>query len=355
MEVYLVGGAVRDELLGRPVTDRDWVVVGADPQQMLALGYTQVGRDFPVFLHPETHEEYALARTERKSGPGHRGFEVHAGAEVTLEQDLARRDLTINAIARTPQGQIIDPFNGERDLREQRLRHVSEAFSEDPLRVLRVARFAAQLPGFTVASETQTLLRHIVETGGLRELPAERVCQELSKLLEKQVPVAPFFQTLARIPALSDWFPEMQSQQPEVPAELVDVDLRYAALCWSLPADAVATLGRRLRVSTRRLRVSGQVARYGALLTNWQRADAELLCAALQALAAFKDPQWMLQAPAVIAACSGKDLAPLADAVTYLNRHVTTAELQARGLSGPALGQALAAARADALKQCQHQ
>ncbi len=353
MEVFLVGGAVRDELLGKPVTDRDWVVVGANPEQMLALGYTQVGRDFPVFLHPETHEEYALARTERKSGPGHRGFEVHAGADVTLEQDLARRDLTINAIARTTQGKLIDPFDGERDLRNQCLRHVSDAFSEDPLRVLRVARFAAQLPGFAVVPETQTLLRNIVKAGGLRELPAERVCQELSKLLEKQVPVGPFFDVLATIPALEDWFPELQGQQPEVPAEVVDVDLRYAALCWQLTGDAATALGERLKVSSRRLRLSGHVARYGALLTAWPRADAGLLCAALQALGAFKDARWMQQAPAVIAACSGKDLTPLIDAVAYVNRQVTTAQLQARGLSGPAFGQALAAARTDVLKQCQ--
>jgi tRNA nucleotidyltransferase (CCA-adding enzyme) len=165
MKVYEVGGAVRDSLLGLPASDRDWVVVGATPQQMVDAGYRPVGRDFPVFLHPESGEEYALARTERKSAPGYRGFAFHAAADVTLEQDLARRDLSINAIARAPDGTLIDPFGGARDLQRRVLRHVSDAFTEDPVRLLRVARLAARFADFTVAAETEALLRRIVDAG----------------------------------------------------------------------------------------------------------------------------------------------------------------------------------------------
>jgi tRNA nucleotidyltransferase (CCA-adding enzyme) len=179
MKIYAVGGAVRDELLGRPVADRDYVVVGATPDQMLALGYKPVGRDFPVFLHPETHEEYALARTERKSGRGYHGFEFHAAPGVTLEQDLARRDLTINAIAKDDAGHVIDPFNGEADLRAGRLRHVGPAFVEDPVRLLRVARFAARFD-FEIAPETLLLMREMVANGEVDALVPERVWQELA-------------------------------------------------------------------------------------------------------------------------------------------------------------------------------
>lgn len=174
--VYEVGGAVRDELLGLPVKDRDYVVVGATPEEMERLGFKPVGKDFPVFLHPVTHEEYALARTERKSGPGYKGFTVHAEPDVTLEEDLARRDLTINAIARDEHGSVIDPFGGVRDLRAGVLRHVSPAFAEDPVRVLRVARFAARF-GFAVAPETAALMRAMSAGGEVDALVPERVWQ----------------------------------------------------------------------------------------------------------------------------------------------------------------------------------
>src|SRR3954470_12234340 len=164
MKVYTVGGAVRDELLGLPVEDRDYVVVGATPEEMIALGYRPVGKDFPVFLHPETHEEYALARTERKSGRGYKGFTVHAAPEVTLEEDLRRRDLTINAMAKAEDGTIVDPFSGRQDLKKKVLRHVSEAFVEDPVRILRTARFAARF-GFSIAPETMTLMKRMVDSG----------------------------------------------------------------------------------------------------------------------------------------------------------------------------------------------
>ena len=187
MQTSLVGGAVRDALLGLAVKDRDWVVVGADAAAMLAQGYQPVGRDFPVFLHPETHEEYALARTERKTGKGYAGFTFHANKSVTLEQDLMRRDLTINAMAQDKDGRIIDPFGGQADLRDKILRHVSPAFAEDPVRILRTARFAARY-GFNVAEETMTLMKQMVADGEADALVAERVWQELAKGLMEQQP-----------------------------------------------------------------------------------------------------------------------------------------------------------------------
>ena len=185
MNTYLVGGAVRDALLGLPVKDRDWVVVGATPEAMAEAGYRPVGRDFPVFLHPETHEEHALARTERKSGPGYRGFVFDTDPSVTLEEDLSRRDLTINAIARRGNGELVDPYGGVRDVERRVLRHVSDAFVEDPVRVLRVARFAARLApfGFRVAEETRALMRRMVADGEVAHLVAERVWQELEGAL----------------------------------------------------------------------------------------------------------------------------------------------------------------------------
>jgi tRNA nucleotidyltransferase (CCA-adding enzyme) len=187
MKIYQVGGAVRDRLLGIAHGDRDWVVVGATPEQMLAQGYTPVGRDFPVFLHPVTHEEYALARTERKSAPGYRGFVIHADPAVTLEEDLHRRDLTINAIAEDEHGRLIDPFGGEADLRAGVLRHVCDAFAEDPVRILRLARFAARWPHFRVAPQTMVLAARMVEQGEVDALVPERVWQELSRgLMEAQ-------------------------------------------------------------------------------------------------------------------------------------------------------------------------
>jgi tRNA nucleotidyltransferase (CCA-adding enzyme) len=187
VKIYAVGGAVRDRLLGRPVADQDYVVVGSTPEQMEQLGYRPVGRDFPVFLHPQTHEEYALARTERKTARGYKGFEIQASPEVTLEQDLARRDLTINAIARDDIGNIIDPYHGVADLRAGILRHVSQAFVEDPVRVLRVARFTARF-GFTIAPETLKLMREMVRNGEVDHLVAERVWQELSRGLMEDKP-----------------------------------------------------------------------------------------------------------------------------------------------------------------------
>jgi tRNA nucleotidyltransferase (CCA-adding enzyme) len=212
MRTYLVGGAVRDKLLGRPVVDHDHVVVGARPEDMLSRGYRPVGKDFPVFLHPETSEEYALARTERKSGRGYHGFVVHAEPDVTLEQDLARRDLTINAIAEDEAGQLVDPYGGARDIEQRLLRHVSPAFVEDPVRLLRVARFAARFAplGFTVADETMALLQQMVRDGEVDHLVPERVWAETRKALSEAQPSA-FLRVLRASGALAVLFPEVDA------------------------------------------------------------------------------------------------------------------------------------------------
>jgi tRNA nucleotidyltransferase (CCA-adding enzyme) len=208
MQAYCVGGAIRDELLGLPVRDRDWVVVGATPEQMLVSGFKPVGRDFPVFLHPQTREEYALARTERKTSPGYAGFVFHAAPSVTLAEDLARRDLTINAIAKTADGRLIDPYGGREDLEKKILRHVSPAFAEDPVRILRLARFAARFTAFSVAPETQDLMRQMVVQGEVDALVAERVWQELAKGLQESQP-SRMFEVLRNCGALARLLPEL--------------------------------------------------------------------------------------------------------------------------------------------------
>jgi len=212
MEVYLVGGAVRDELLNYPVYERDWVVVGSTPEELLALGYQQVGKDFPVFLHPKTHDEYALARTERKKGHGYTGFEVHCDSAVTLTEDLLRRDLTVNAIARDASGNLVDPYGGQKDIEQRVLRHVSDAFVEDPLRVFRTARFAARYAhlGFTVAPETLALMTDIVAQGELAHLPAERIWIELERALRERNPDV-FIRVLRACDALKAVLPEIEA------------------------------------------------------------------------------------------------------------------------------------------------
>ena len=209
LKIYSVGGAVRDELLGLPVNDHDWVVVGSTPEDMVARGYKPVGKDFPVFLHPQKHEEYALARTERKTAPGYRGFAIHAAPDVTLEQDLLRRDFTINAIARDQDGKLIDPYNGIADLRAGILRHVSSAFSEDPVRILRAGRFVARF-GFNIAPETLSLMRAMVANGEVDALVPERVWQELSRGLMEKVP-SRFFFTLRDCGVLEKILPEVDA------------------------------------------------------------------------------------------------------------------------------------------------
>ena len=217
LKIYCVGGAVRDRLLGLPVQDHDWVVVGSTPEEMAARGYQPVGKDFPVFLHPQTHEEYALARTERKTAPGYKGFAIHAAPDVTLEQDLLRRDFTVNAIAEDTDGKLIDPYGGVADLRAGILRHVSPAFGEDPVRILRAARFVARF-GFTIAPETMELMRSMVNNGEVNALVAERVWQELARGLMEKTP-SHFFTTLRSCGALAKILPEVDAlfgvPQPE--------------------------------------------------------------------------------------------------------------------------------------------
>jgi len=253
MKTYLVGGAVRDQLLNFSYHEKDWVVVGATPKQMLAAGYQQVGKDFPVFLHPDTHEEYALARTERKTAPGYYGFQIHASPNVTLEEDLQRRDLTINAIARSENGKLIDPCHGIDDIKNKLLRHISPAFAEDPVRILRVARFAARYAhlGFTVADETLQLMRKMVSNGEVDALVPERVWQEMRRALGEKTPTV-FIETLRQCGALARIIPELDrlfgvpqpvEHHPEIDAGIhtllvleqacrlsKDVDVRLAAL-----------------------------------------------------------------------------------------------------------------------------
>ena len=228
MKTYIVGGAVRDQLLGLPVQDRDHVVVGATPKKLLALGYTPVGKDFPVFLHPVTREEYALARTERKTAPGYRGFVFHASDEVPLEEDLRRRDLTINAMAQDEAGNLIDPFGGKNDLHNRVFRHVSDAFAEDPVRVLRVARFAARFPDFSIAPETGALMRQMVEHGETDALVSERVWQELARGLMERHP-SRMFTVLRGCGALARILPELDAlwgvPQPEVHHPEIDTGI----------------------------------------------------------------------------------------------------------------------------------
>ena len=235
MEIYLVGGAVRDKLLGLPVIEKDWVVIGETPESMVKQGFRPVGKDFPVFLHPQSHDEYALARTERKTAPGYKGFAVHASPEVTLEQDLIRRDLTINAMAMTPQGQLIDPYGGQQDLEKRIFRHISPAFAEDPVRILRVARFAARYRhlGFALAEETRQLMQSMVEAGEVDYLVPERVWAELFKALNERSPSA-FFYTLKDCAALEKIFPEINClfgvPQPEKYHPEIDTGL-HSMLC----------------------------------------------------------------------------------------------------------------------------
>jgi len=313
MRIYRVGGSVRDELLGRPLADRDYVVVGATPDELLARGFRPVGRDFPVFLHPQTHEEYALARTERKTGRGHQGFSFHTAPGVSLEEDLARRDLTINAMARADDGTLIDPFGGAKDLRAGVLRHVSPAFAEDPLRVLRVARFAARF-GFAVAPETEAIMRAIAAGGELAALTAERVWQELARALLEATP-SRFFAALRRCGALSQLFPEVDALfgLPRRAGKDAEIDagvhcmraldhvaaageplpIRYAVLASNLgqpasgrarPGDRVAQSVRRAATLSRRLKAPAdcrELARLAARYGPAVHRAAELAPAAL--------------------------------------------------------------------------
>jgi tRNA nucleotidyltransferase (CCA-adding enzyme) len=281
VKAYIVGGAVRDELLGLPVKDRDWVVVGATPEEMVAKGFKPVGKDFPVFLHPVTKEEYALARTERKSGRGYKGFTVHAAPDVTLEDDLRRRDLTVNAIAKDENGKLIDPFRGEEDLRQGVLRHVSEAFAEDPVRILRVARFAARF-NFPVHKTTAALMRKMVASGETDHLVAERVWQEFAKGLMEAHPQRMF--EVLRSSGLK-LLPE-----PKFPLK-GGLPVRFALLAWPLEEKAVEALCKRLRApnEVRELALLGCRNRVG--LRAAPQASAAALLELLKRTDALRRPE----------------------------------------------------------------
>jgi tRNA nucleotidyltransferase (CCA-adding enzyme) len=330
MKIYTVGGAVRDELLGLPVADRDYVVVGATAEQMAALGYKPVGKDFPVFLHPQTHEEYALARTERKTARGYHGFAFHAASDVTLEQDLARRDLTINAIAKAEDGTLIDPFNGVRDLKAGVLRHVSAAFAEDPVRILRLARFAARF-GFAIADETLHLMRSMVASGEADALVAERVWQELSRGLMEKKP-SRMFEALRACGALARVLPEVDAlwgvpqraeHHPEIDtgvhvmmvvdyaaSQAYALDVRFAALMHDLgkgttpreewprhhgheerSVGLVAALCERLRVPTECRDLALVMARHHGTLHRAAELRPGTIVDLLQSADAYRKPQ----------------------------------------------------------------
>jgi tRNA nucleotidyltransferase (CCA-adding enzyme) len=402
LEIYLVGGAVRDALLGIEPRDRDWVVVGATPGQMAALGYQPVGKDFPVFLHPQSKEEYALARTERKTAPGYHGFTFHASPEVTLEEDLVRRDLTINAMAQDTEGRIIDPFHGREDLQNGRLRHVSEAFVEDPVRILRIARYAARYAsrGFHIAHETHALMQRMVENGEVDTLVAERVWQELEGSLGEESP-ARFFEVLHHCGALARLFPELDAlfgvPQPkahhpeedsgihtlmvlEQAAKLSpDSRVRFAALVHDLgkgttPADEwpkhIAHEARGVplvEALCERLRVPREYRELAVLVTrehlNYHRV-AELrpatLLKLLERLDAFRRPerleQFLLACEADSRGRAGFEGCHFEQPAIFRRayheaRQITAREVVERGFSGKAVGEELRHLRVNAIMQ----
>lgn len=407
MKRYIVGGAVRDGLLGRPVNDRDWVVVGTTPEAMRAAGYTPVGKDFPVFLHPATHEEHALARTERKTAPGYRGFVVHADPNVTLEDDLRRRDLTINAMAQDEQGALIDPYGGRRDLADKVLRHVSEAFVEDPVRILRLARFAARFQDFSVAPETMALMRRMVESGEVDALVPERVWQELSTGLMEPRP-SRMLNVLRECGALTRVLPEVDRlygvPQPELHHPEIDtgihlelvldlaaqvnapLSVRYACLCHDLgkgttPADEWPRhIGHELRSErlarglSGRLRAPGDCSELAAVVarehTNIHRASqfgASAMLRLLERCDAFRRPDRFAQTlwSCEIDARGRRGLEdvpypsrPLLSRALEVAMSVSTADIAAQAVARGAKGDAIAAsihqARAGAIATALH-
>lgn len=355
LDVYLVGGAVRDARLGWPVGDRDWVVVGASVDIMHSRGFKPVGRDFPVFLHPETHEEYALARTERKQGHGYAGFEMHASPDVTLEEDLARRDFTINAMAESADGALVDPYDGAADLEARQLRHVSPAFVEDPLRVLRAARFLARYRslGFSIAAPTQALMRQLVASGELEHLVAERVWVETQKALGESAPDA-YFTTLHECGALTALMPELDTADLDAAlARMAGVsdpapisEWRWARLGEHLDDAAQGTLEARLKtpnVYRDAMRLASR-SRQLRLEVGGQRRDAGAIMRWLDAVDAWRRPE---RIPPLLALIAHED-GVLADDLALawrLASQVLPKALLDEGFRGPALGQELARRR----------
>lgn len=363
MQVYLVGGAVRDELLGLPVHERDYVVVGATPQTMLELGYSQVGKDFPVFLHPQSKEEYALARTERKAGKGYTGFTCYAAPDVSLEDDLLRRDLTVNAIAKDTQGTLVDPFNGINDLENRLLRHVSPAFSEDPLRILRLARFAARFHnlGFKVAAETLNLTKDMVSAGELTELTRERVWQEISRSLQGPNPQV-FCELLE---TLNAW-PQLLRTRHYTPADWAllqvlrnesDIAVAFTAFTLVIAKTnetlSVHDIGEAFRAPNECTKVADIASSLADTLSEFsdRKSLAEALFPHLQKSDVARRPeQWSkaidsLKLLTFISASEHSRLAQTARAY----RAVEAAPLIANGLNGAELGEAIQQARIEAV------
>jgi tRNA nucleotidyltransferase (CCA-adding enzyme) len=376
MQVYLVGGAVRDELLGLPVGERDWVVVGATPQQMEQLGYRAVGREFPVFLHPQTHEEHALARLERKTAPGYRGFVTEFSPEVTLEQDLQRRDLTINAMARvaTPAGgadgagDLIDPYGGRADLERRQLRHVSPAFAEDPVRVLRVARFAARFAslGFEVAAETRAMMQAMAANGEVGALVPERVWREMERAMGEPTPEA-FLDTLDGCGALPIVLPELRWESEDrdalrAAARLTnDASVRFAALVAGSGLSEIESLCKRLRTPARFSELALLCARLRQRLAGASTLDAADLLDLLDEADALRRPE-RFERLLLSAAARGAAVPPTVNntmnsagpfdrlrAAAAAAAAVTLDPARMRELAGPEIAAALRAARIERL------
>jgi tRNA nucleotidyltransferase (CCA-adding enzyme) len=379
MKVWKVGGAVRDALLGRPCGDTDWVVTGATPEQMVAAGYTPVGRDFPVFLHPTTKEEYALARTERSTAPGYHGFVFHTAPDVTLEQDLQRRDLTINAMAVDADGTLIDPYGGQRDVAARLLRHVSAAFAEDPVRILRVARFAARFDDFSVAAETAALMRQMVDGGEADALVAERVWQELSRGLMESHP-SRMLDVLHDCGALARLLPEVDTEWGDTPGVATlnrthlrhaldaaarrgaPLPVRFAILAYRLESmhapDALAALCERWRIPTDCRELAELLLRERHSVQRSATMDAEALVGLLDSADAWRRPErfeLLLQACDTIASAQADDDDPelrprckLRSALrcaSALDTRVIAQRATAAGERGPAIGAAIHQAR----------
>lgn len=309
-QCYLVGGWVRDQLLGQQPTERDWVVVGATEDQMLAEGFKRIGSHFPVFLHPDTHEEYALARTESKHGRGHQGFKVNVNTDITLEQDLERRDITINSMAMDPAGSVIDPFGGQHDLDSRVIRHVGEAFREDPLRCFRVARFASKLPDFDVAPATTELMRSMSDE--LNDLPAERVWVEYEKSMKYEQP-GRFYRVLIDAGLQDPWFSNLKLDTLAAFHDRVRAHgfAGFAAVAWTQESASASALFSRLKAPKRVQKLVHNVANHGALLANWRAVESSELLDRLTKIKAFLSGKECNDTIAAIEACALVDLTEL--------------------------------------------
>ncbi len=388
MKIYLVGGAIRDGLLGHNIQERDWVVVGSTPEEMLALNFKPVGKDFPVFLHPKTHEEYALARTERKTGKGYKGFVFHTSPDVTLEEDLKRRDLTINAIALPKEAfinneidnsQLIDPYGGQADLENKLLRHVSDAFREDPVRILRIARFSARFPDFKIHEYTLRLMSEMVEAGEVEALVSERVWQEWSRALAEEQPIR-FFETLEACGALKRLLPELNMNSegmkmletvrldnalrnfqieltkteinPQEFNELHSIS-RFALLMHDLKADAIKNIGQRYRVPREYMELAVLLETH---LKNYQlleHHDAKSVLDLLTTTDALRRPERFEHFLILCETCSPSIPSKKLDLLNALEKikSVDTQKLLAQGLQGKDFAEALHLERLEALSR----